>query len=122
MPDAFPIRSPEPHVQTHKLFMVGTGASAPTELLGAGVAVTRTAAGRLLLTWAQNPGDFAGFTWGLNATTQGDVKGHTVTASVYPLTAGTYTLEVDIWDSAFAAEDLEALEWLKLDIDFINVF
>ena len=77
-----------------------------------------TAAGRIKLTWADNPGTFLGFTWGLQATTQGDVKGHTVTASAYPLSASTFTLEIDIWDSAFAAEDLEILEWLYLDIAF----
>lgn len=118
MLDAFPIRVSEPEVYLTWVRMVGTGASVPTEVLGAGVTITRTDVGRYLLTWLDNPGTFAGFTWGLNATTQGDIKGHTVTASVYPLTASTYTLEIDLWDSAFAAEDLEALEWLTLAIAF----
>lgn len=116
--DAFPVRSSTERIYVTHLFMVGTGATVPTETFGAGVVMTRTAAGRLKLTWADDPGVFAGVTWGIGATTQGDVKGHTVTHSVYPLTAGTYTLEIDIWDSAFAAEDLEALEWLTLNIHF----
>lgn len=115
---AFESLDTEPAVWHSIVRMVGTGADVPTKILGSGITLSRTAAGRILLTWADNPGTFAGFTWGLQATTQSDVKGHTVTAGAWPQTASTYTLEIDIWDSTFAAEDLEALEWLTLDIMF----
>ncbi len=116
--DAYPARDTEQDVRHHLVQLLGTGASAPTKVIGKGITVSYTAAGRYLLTWASNPGEFLGFTWGLQATTQADVKGHTVTAGAYPATASTFTLEIDLWDSAFAAEDLEALEWLFLDIAF----
>lgn len=116
---ASPVRASEPEVYETIVQLLGTGAAVPTKVLGTGISISRTAAGRILLTWADNPGTFVGIGgWGFNAATQGDVKGHTVTASVYPLTASTYTLELDIWDSAFAAEDLEALEWLTVRLLF----
>lgn len=118
MSQAFEPTFSEPKLHVYHVRLLGTGAAAPTKVLGTGITVTRTAEGRYLLTWAENPYVFAGLTWGLQGTTQGNVKGHTVTCGAYPQTASTYTLEVDLWDSTFAAEDLEDAEWMTLDIAF----
>lgn len=106
----------EPAIYTTKVRFLGTGAANPTEVFGAGVTVTWVNTGRYLITWDDNPGLFAGYSWGLQSTTIANTKGCTVTVGVFDTTA--YTLEVDVWDSAFAARDLAALEWLNLNIDF----
>lgn len=116
------VRASEREIYTTKVRFVGAGAANPTELLGAGVVATWVATGRYLLTWDDNPGLFAGYTWSLQSTTINATRGITVTVGVFDTSA--YTLEVDVWDflaqaaGVTVARDLAALEWLSLNIDF----
>lgn len=115
--DAYDPRLSEPSIYTTKLRILGTGAGDPTEVYGADISVTWVATGRYLLTWAANPFTFAGISgWSLQATTQANVKGCTVTHGAFNTSA--YTLEVDVWNASEAARDLAAAEWLTLAIDF----
>jgi hypothetical protein len=101
--------------------ITGTGASAPTKRFGDGITVTRTAEGVLKFSFASHPGYFKGFRPGvLRADTPGDVKGHTITAGAYvPPAAGVAGyVELSLWDSTFAADDLDATEYLEGEFVF----
>lgn len=102
---------------THRVRLLGTG-SAPTVEFGPNITVTRTAAGVYKLTWAEFPGTFINFGWGLGAATPSDVKGHTVTRDTFDTTSGVGSLEVSLWNSSFAADDLQATEYMDLTIVF----
>lgn len=106
----------EPEVRNHHVRLLGTGAAAPTKQIGQGIAVTRTALGVYKLTWTDNPGTFIGATHMLGAETPGDVKGHTLTRDTYDAT--NFVLEVSLWDSVFAANDLAATEYIDLVVAF----
>lgn len=110
---AYPARATVPEVWLHPVRLLGTGAAAPTKELGNGIAVTRTAEGVYKLTWSENPGVFVGLVGHVfGDATPADVKGHTLTRDTYDATA--YSIEVSVWDSVFAADDLDATEYLDL--------
>lgn len=92
------------------------GASAVTQVTGKGVALTRTGTGAYLLTWSDDMGVFQGVDFGLQATTPGDIAGHTVIAGAY--TAGTPTLAFIVYNASDAAHDLAALEWVTARVVF----
>src|SRR5687768_10100778 len=118
-------RESEPALSHVNVLLVGTGASAPTKLRGAGITVARAAAGRYTLTFAESPGWFLGFTPGLYADTPANIAAHTVIVDT-PGTAPTATtpgaavtvVEVDFFDAAGAAHDLAAAEYIYLDLVF----
>ena len=105
-----------PGERRFQVSLLGTGASTPTKAIGQGVTVSRTATGVYKLTFDENPGTFARFTWGLGATVPGDVKQHTVTRGLPDSTASVYSLSVSLWNSAGAADDLQATEYMDLEI------
>jgi hypothetical protein len=107
-----------PKERHHHVRLLGTGASAPTREIGQGITVTRSGVGVYKLTFAENPGTFIRFGWGLGAATPGDVKGQTVTRDTFDTTAGVYSIEVALWSSAFAADDLQANEYMDLEFVF----
>jgi len=111
-------RTSTPNERDYNIRLLGTGAADPTKQVGQGVAVTRTAAGVFKVTFAENPGFFVGFSWGLGADTPGDVKGHTVTRDTYDATAGVFSIEVSLWSSSFSADELNALEYMDLVFRF----
>lgn len=116
--EMLPTRSNVAELKEYHLRLLGTGASAPTKELGYGMTVTRTGVGAFRITWAANPGSFVNFTWGLGAATPGDVKGQTVTRDTFDTSAGVYTLDVAMWSSTFAADELNATEYMDLTIRF----
>lgn len=114
---SYPTKSSEPNTHELKVSLAGAGTSAPTKTYGNGVTVTRTAEGVLRLTFDDHLGPFVGIPGFLfGATTPGDVKGHTLTRGAYN-TAGHY-VEVSIWDSSFAADDIDSGETLDLTCVF----
>lgn len=107
-------------VRHHRLQLQGGGAGVvPTVVIGHGVTLSLTATGRVKVTWAENPGTFVGIgsAFFRDNASQGTVKNWEVSGGVYPLTAGTFTFEFDIWNSAGAAADLATTSFL--DIDFV---
>ncbi len=110
-----PIRGLIPEHGLHLIRFVG-GTTAVTKVYGPGVAVTYTGTGDYLLTWAENPGAFLGMTYGLQATTVADIKGHTVVAGVFNTT--TFTLVVKLTNASESLHDLAALEWITLACHF----
>lgn len=112
--DRYPVVVSEPELRTIKVRLLGTGAAAPTKVYGRGITVARTGAGVYTLTFASSPGDFVGVKFGLDATTPGDIKNHSV---ICTKTSST-VITVNFYDAAAAAHDLAALEWINLDLDF----
>lgn len=103
--------------------ITGTGAAHPTKRYGDGIAVTRTAAGVFRFTFVSHPGYFRGFKPGLGAATPSDVKGHTVTRGEFvaaTATASAY-IELSLWSSTFAADELNALEYLDVVFVFSEI-
>jgi hypothetical protein len=115
MLDQFELRGTIPDQRSDLVRFVG-GTTAVTKVFGPGVAVTYVGTGDYLLTWAENPGAFLGATYGLQATTHADIKGHTVVVGVFNTTA--FTLSVKFTNASEALHDLAALEWITLDCRF----
>lgn len=90
--------------------MVGTGATAPTLVEGTGVTLARTGAGVYTCTFDDTFSGFIGATFGIGATTPADVKGHTV----FHDDLAAKVLPISLFDSAFAADDLEAAEYITV--------
>ena len=108
-------------VREHKIRILGTGnGTVPTVTFGQGITLSWTATGRVLITWANNPGTFLGLAGaGYQDATQSNVAGCTATVGTYPNTANTFTLEIDFWgkDTA-AAFDLAATTSLYFILEF----
>jgi hypothetical protein len=110
-------RTSVPEERAIRVRLLGTGAAAPTVEVGPGITAARTATGVGKLTFSENPGTFVGCSYMLGATTPGDVKGHTVTRDTPETSsAGVVSLEFSIWNSSFAADNLQATEYLDLAI------
>jgi hypothetical protein len=107
-------------IRHHRMSLTGAGAGVvPALTIGHGVVLSWTATGRVLITWAENPGTFVGIgSAHFRDPTQSIVKGWTCTAGAYPASASTFTLEIDFWNSAFAAADLALTSFLDLDLVF----
>lgn len=112
--DRYDPKVSEPELVEIKVRMVGTGAAAPTKVYGRGVTIARSGVGVYTLTFAASPGTYCGYTWGIDASTPGNVKNHDVV-----LTATSSTvITVNFYDAAAAAHDLAASEWINLWLDF----
>lgn len=107
------VRSLSKLATNHFVRAVG-GTAAVTKTHGPGVTVTRTGTGAYSVTFAENVGVVLSATYGLQATTPGDLAGHTVVFAPYNTT--TKVLAFVVYNSSFAAHDLAALEWVSLNI------
>jgi len=102
--------------------LLGTGAADVTIELGpSGATVTRQGVGVHRITMPAGSGTFVGVRgYMFGAATPGDVKGQTVTRDTY--TAPTATargfLDIAIWSSTFAADELQATEYLDITLAF----
>lgn len=112
--DAHPVRGRKPEMVAHPVRMVGTGAAAPTKEIGDGITIARTSAGLYTLTWAEDPGTFVCATHSLRAATPLDMAGHTLIADTY----SSKVLPIQLHDSLFAVDDLEAVEYIDMVIWF----
>lgn len=115
--DMYPVRASQGDTNEYVIRILGVDDSNPTEQVGAGVVITRTAEGVYLVTWATNPGVFSGIKgYCFGAATASDVKGYTLTRGVYNSTA--FTLALSVWNSSFAAADLIANQYLDVTVAF----
>lgn len=114
----FPTKSSEPQVGRFEVRMVGTGAAAPTKIVGESITITRAALGRYLLTFSEMPGAYRGFNWGLDADTPANVAGHTVVADTPA--AGASAIEISLYDETFALRDLAAAEYINLTLKYAS--
>lgn len=115
--DAYPPLSTVPEEVRVAVRLLGTGASAPTKVVGQGITVTRTGAGVYKLTFSESPGTFVmpdGVS--LQAATPGDIKNHSVVFDTWD--SSTKAIEVTFWDASAVAHDLAADEWLSFFLVF----
>lgn len=109
-----------PEERLFRVGLTGTGAANPTRRAGAGVTVTRTAAGVLKFSFNDNPGTFVGIAgWTLRADTMSGVKGYSLSGGAYTAPASSVDgyVSVSLWDASNAAVDLAAAQYL--DITFV---
>lgn len=113
----FPISASEPDCSETIIRILGVDDANPTEQIGNGVAITRTAEGVYRITWAANPGVFVGVKgYMFGAATMSDVKGYTATRDTYDSTS--FILDVSTWNSSFAAADIIANQYLDITVAF----
>lgn len=100
--------------------LLGTGAADPTREIGQGVTITRTAVGVFKIVFNEGQGTFVGFSYAFGAATAADVKGQTCTRGTYtnPTATAAGFLSISVWSSTFAADELNATEYLDLDFVF----
>lgn len=115
-----PVTSNVPADRRYSVGITGTGAADPTKRHGPNITVTRTASGVYKFAFSSHPGYLKGFRYGLRADTPADVKGHTVTGGAYTAPSGDTPgyLSLSLWSSTFAADDLQALEYLDVEFEF----
>lgn len=115
--DYYPVRGSQAETRHTTIRILGVNDANPTEELGMGVVITRTGEGVYRITWATNPGVFAGIVgYCFGAATMSDVKGYTLTRDTYD-TSGLI-LDVSVWNSSFAAADIVANQYLDLTVAF----
>jgi hypothetical protein len=120
----YPSQSSVPSERLKVIRLLGTGAADPTVEIGQGVTVTRTASGVYKVVFNEGPGTFVGIRgYVFGGSTPGDVKGQTLTRSTF--TAPTATVDgfvsLSVWSSTFAADDLQATEYLDVTVAFSEV-
>jgi len=115
--DAYPVRDLQPEKIEVTCRLLGTGASAPTleqPAAAAGISVGRTGAGVYTLTFTDDPGTYVGHTPGFECATPANVEDHKVVVHGYSSKVLTFT----VYDGTPAADDLEATEYLILNLEF----
>lgn len=117
--EALPWLATLPGVEAHIVKFVG-GAAAVTKVYGKAVTVTYVGSGVVNLVWdtsPENPGTCLGILgFSFQASTPGDVAGHTVVADDF--VTATSTLPITIFNGSDTGHDLAASEWLTLVIGF----
>lgn len=111
-----PVRSSITQLETHEV--IGLGAATAISKVSGGdqVTVTRTGTGAYTVTFAENPGNFMGASITLQATTPGNLAGHTVIPGAWDATL--FALSFIVYNAADAAHDLAALEWFNASLKF----
>lgn len=100
-----------------QIAMTGTGAAAPTKRYGQGVTITRTGVGVYRLTFKEQLGKFVGLRSPcFGADAMNAVKGYSISRGAY--SAANKYIDISLWDSANAAVDLAASQYLELEILF----
>lgn len=115
MPQLFEARTNIAESDDYLVRAVG-GTTAVTKVEGKDVTISYVSTGRYRLTWAACPGVLMGATYGLQATTPGNIAGHTVIFGAF--TAGGTTLDFYVYNASDALHDLAALEWVTVKVVF----
>lgn len=105
------------------LGLTGTGAADATKRYGDNMSVARQGVGVHRVSFLSHPGALKAVSGMFRATAPAAVKGYTLTAGDYVAASGNTPgyIEVSIWNSAFAAADLAAAQFLELEFTFAEV-
>jgi hypothetical protein len=107
----------EAKVRDVVVHLTGTGAANPVTNYGQACTITRLAVGRYKIAFREWMGLFVGLVgFAFGATTPGDVKGQTITYGDFDAT--NQAIEIDVWSSVFAADDLQLTEKLDVTLRF----
>lgn len=115
-----PTRTNVPNERLVRVGITGNSTGTPTERVGGGVVVTRTAAGVFKYTFADNLGTFVGLAGAvLSAVTMSGVKGYSISGGAYTAPTGSTAgyIEVSVWDASNNAVDLTNVQYL--DVTFV---
>jgi hypothetical protein len=110
----YPPKSSIPDERKYRIRILGVDDADPTEQLGQGVAVTRTGEGAYLITWAEDPGTFVGWSCHFGAATPADLKGYTAVRDTY----ASKTMAFVVYNSSFSAADLIANQYADIIVEF----
>ncbi len=118
--DSFEVESTEPEEVIYRVRLLGTGAAAPTKVLGKGITVGRTGVGVYTLTFDSLPGAPYGLEgYGFGGATPLALAGCTVVLTTP--TAGSLVYTLTVYGSTFAARELAATEYLTVGLLFKRV-
>jgi hypothetical protein len=110
-----------PNERLVRVGITGNATGTPTERVGGGVTVTRTAAGVFKYAFADNLGTYVGLAGApaLSAVTMSGVKGYSCSGGAYVAPSGTTPgyVEISVWDASNAAVDLTSVQYL--DVTFV---
>lgn len=116
-----PTKTNVPNERLVRTGITGASTSNPTERVGGGVVVTRTAAGVYRYTFADNLGTFVGLAGApaLSAVTMSGVKGYSASGGAYVAPTGSTAgyIEVSVWDASNNAVDLTNVQYM--DVTFV---
>lgn len=102
-----------------RIRLLGTGAADPTVEYGPNMTVLRQGVGVHRITLTEGRGTFIGIGgYIFGAATPGDVKGQTLTRDTWDAT--NRQLDIAIWNSSFAADDLQTTEYLDVSLVFAD--
>lgn len=118
-----PVRSTLMDDVRYVLGLTGTGAADATKRFGDNMSVARQGVGVHRISFLTHPGALKGIRHTFRATAPAAVKGYTVTFGDYVAAVGNTPgyIEVSIWNSAFAAADLAAAQFLELEFTFAQM-
>lgn len=107
----------------YHLGITGTGAAEATKRFGDNIAIARQGVGVHRISFPTHPGALKGIRWSFRAVTPSAVKGYTLTAGDYVPASGNTPgyVEISIWNSAFAAADLAAAQYLEVEFIFAQM-
>lgn len=115
--DAYPVKSNEAEVKVHLVTYQGAGAAnMTTDNGGRGITLTRDSTGVFTMTWADNPGNFLGWSWAIGGATVTNVDGFDIVREAYNATA--FTLQFNILTEGQAAHDLSTTEFVDIQLWF----
>lgn len=115
----FPLRISEAEAREYFVRFVG-GSTAVTKVYGVGVSVTYVSTGIVDITWAEDPGNYLGTVYGLEATAQAALKTYVVVGSYTVTGTGAATvrkLRINI-TAGGTLTDLAAAQWISISAKF----
>jgi len=113
---SYAYRSTQPEHVVHTVMLEGAGTDDPEILdgTGAGLSVSRDAAGVYTISWNENPGRFRGWHVGLGADDPSDLEGYTVVRDGYD----DLELEFRVYNAEGTLADLAADQYLDIEVKF----
>ncbi len=116
----YPVRAANPELTMWVLRLQGAATSALSlsePAASAGITVARTSEGIHTLTFTDDPGNYVGYTWGLEDATPGNVDDHIVAVDNYASKVLTFTV-TDLVTGTKELQDLAATSYLTLVLYF----
>lgn len=121
MLNAYAVKATEPEVVEAIVVFQGNTTSNPTKTYGAGCTVTRSAEGKVALTWSDHQGTFMGAVVSVGDTTPSNVAGFTIHYDANSYTASTKALDLWVYDASQTLADLATTSYVTVKVLFKRV-
>ena len=116
MAQFFPMLTTVKQERIYRVRILGVNGANPTKQEGDGVTVTRTSEGLYKVTWAKNPYQFIGWSFGFGSATMDDLIDYSCVRGVFNTTA--FTMAFSVYKQNGTVEDLVANQYLDLTLVF----